>query len=577
MFTQASRSFMIAVFATWLLMPATVLAQEGPLYEGFDEEPPPPPPCGEAVRVRSNYANLHIYPSSIDQAEVSIAVDPANPQQLLAGAMTVPFNPYWIYQGYYHTDDGGLLWSGSDTLPPEDWQTSDPSVAYDADGRAYYAYLQLFGPSANLRITRSPDGGKSWPEDRHLVEEYGYRPDKPHLAIDVVSENHTGNIYLAWTTFAGYPPYSHSSIGFAHSDSAFWPAFSPPFSISEGSVQGAGLAQGVNLGVAPDGRIYATWAVYDDDGDVVEDAIGFNRSADGGDNWWADGNRIVEIEGIRVTSGDDPLPPKELRAFSHPAMAVDTVGGGRDTIYMVWADRRYGGPYQGGDPDYKDSDILLIKSVDGGDTWMWTDPPVRVNQDPVANGQDQWFPWITLTGHDTVFVVFYDCRNDLVRDGKVNYMTETWVARSTDGGQSFEDFRVSDVAFEPCLINSDKQFIGDYIGITSTADYVYACWPDNRFRQEGADRGTYQVQVGVIPLHIDTISGTIASNTEWDWTVVLDGDVTVAPGATLKIKPSAKIIIEPNGGNPVNIDVYGTLEILDGGRPHFFSDSTAGA
>ena len=56
-------------------------------------------------------------------------------------------------------------------------------------------------------------------------------------------------------------------------------------------------------------------------------------------------------------------------------------------------------------------------------------------------------------------------------------MAEIWVARSTDGGQTFEDFPVSDIAFSVGpLPGFGGNYNGDYIGIAASGGRVYPVW-----------------------------------------------------------------------------------------------------
>ena len=127
-------------------------------------------------------------------------------------------------------------------------------------------------------------------------------------------------------------------------------------------------------------------------------------AADGGDIWTS----------ARVHQGLDfgikgDLKLTQIAVNSFPSMAVDRSGGAFDsTIYICWAQRNQ---YPAG----SDPDIVLIKSTDGGTHWS---SPVRVNDDLIDNGKDQYFPWITIdqsTGYP--MIVFYDNRetNDLVQ------------------------------------------------------------------------------------------------------------------------------------------------------------------
>jgi hypothetical protein len=106
-----------------------------------------------------------------------------------------------------------------------------------------------------------------------------------------------------------------------------------------------------------------------------------------------------------------------------------------------------------------DVDVFLSKSSDGGFTWSQL---VRVNQDPLGDDKDQWFPWVAVRNSDgRVGVVFYDRRRDTR-----NKITRTFLAFSDDGGAHFKDFEVSDFGsnFDNAFFGLGS-FIGDYNGM----------------------------------------------------------------------------------------------------------------
>src|SRR5216683_124752 len=80
------------------------------------------------------------------QSETSIAINPANPLNVIAGANEIQRLPM---RAMYSTD-GGATFTGVDLpLPPPRTQSgfdfgSDPAVAFDSAGNAYYAYIIVF-------------------------------------------------------------------------------------------------------------------------------------------------------------------------------------------------------------------------------------------------------------------------------------------------------------------------------------------------------------------------------------------------------------------------------------------------
>ena len=83
--------------------------------------------------------------------------------------------------------------------------------------------------------------------------------------------------------------------------------------------------------------------------------------------------------------------------------------------------------------------MWIAASTDGGDTWS---APARVNDDLTV--RHQFFPWIAVdhaTGH--LYVVFYDRRET---SGNA---TDVFLARSTDGGKTIDNMRISKSSFVP--------------------------------------------------------------------------------------------------------------------------------
>ena len=111
----------------------------------------------------------------------------------------------------------------------------------------------------------------------------------------------------------------------------------------------------------------------------------------------------------------------------------------------------------------------MIRLTNGGNSWS---PPIRVNDDTVGNGRDQWFPWLSVDPEGRVVVTFFDRRRD-----PANRVYEIWGAISRDGGQTFDtNFLVADTPSNGNL----NDFIGDYSGLATTADVLYPLWTDLR-------------------------------------------------------------------------------------------------
>jgi hypothetical protein len=162
---------------------------------------------------------------------------------------------------------------------------------------------------------------------------------------------------------------------------------------------------------------------------------------------------------------------KNMRVNSFPSMAVDVSGGPYNGyIYVVWPNLGTPGTNTG-----TNVSVYMIRSTNGGVSWS---TPIKVNQGSFINDKAAFFPWITcdpVTGK--LFCIFYDDRNFSTTSGDV----ETWMAYSEDGGSTWDDFVISDVSFTPSPVAyAAAGYMGDYLGIAASDNWVYPCWTDNR-------------------------------------------------------------------------------------------------
>ncbi len=194
--------------------------------------------------------------------------------------------------------------------------------------------------------------------------------------------------------------------------------------------------------IAPDGAIYAIW----DDGN----SIVLTESNDGGKTF---SHPRAVIETGPPYFGE---VPGISRVEGFPQIAVDpTTANKGGNIYICWSDYRNG-----------DVDIFIASSSDHGRKWS---APVRVNDDPVHNGIDQFYQWMAVdpvTG--AVYVSFYDRRGD-----PANRKMRMTLARSTDRGRTFTNYYWTDRPFE-----AQGAFLGDYTWLAAHNNRVYGIWTE---------------------------------------------------------------------------------------------------
>jgi hypothetical protein len=124
-------------------------------------------------------------------------------------------------------------------------------------------------------------------------------------------------------------------------------------------------------------------------------------------------------------------------------------------LYVTWSDFRNG-----------DVDVFIAHSDDHGNTWT---PPMRVNNDPIHDGADQFLQWMAVDISDgSVNVQFYDRR-----DNPASRLTGVTLARSTDLGQSFTNY-----AWRAEPFATDSAFLGDYEWLVALGGRVFGTWAE---------------------------------------------------------------------------------------------------
>lgn len=398
--------------------------------------------------------------TGISQSENSVFVNPTDNQISLNGNNS--FGGTVTGANAMFTFDGGNTWTGGPNAPLSG-NMGDPAAAIGLDGTSYMGHISA---GFNQGIDISNNNGTTWTNSTVAI---GSTLDKNHLWIDnSPASAFEGNLYSSWTTLGGA---SNGEIQIVRStnNGTTW---TTPLNISPAIAAGS-HNQGVNIQTGPNGEVYAVWAVYDA-WPARENALGFAVSTDGGNTFGAATRIHNNIRGIRWQPGFSGALAnphgKNMRTNSFPCMAVDISGGPNNgNIYVVWTNHGVPGVNTG-----TDISVYMMRSTNGGTTWS---TPTRVNQDPIGNVQ--YFPWITcdpVTGD--LSVIFYDDRDTGAAQA------EAWVATSGDGGTTWTDFRVSDVAFTPAPIPGlAGGYMGDYLGIAARDGYVYPVWTDNRSGQ----------------------------------------------------------------------------------------------
>jgi hypothetical protein len=289
--------------------------------------------------------------------------------------------------------------------------------------------------------------------------------DYPNIMVNdnpAVPAPSLGTLYMAWVSYTdgdgdpngtGNPfdePADMYRINFAYSRTQpgvppIYPAFSAPAVLFAGPVMTLEM-QAHRPSIAtmgppgnpmiPPGGVYIAWT-------------------DGANAWIAAspalGAPFIGPVLVAAFPAVAPILNPGIKSASNATVAVGA-GPCAGMVFVAWATM----------PGGLDADIYFSSSPTGA-AGTWT-APVRVNQDPIGNGRDQWAPKMTVDPVTGMIVIsYYDRRLD-----PTNTRVQTWASTSMNCGLNWTDCTLSDIPpVQPVStfgIPPAAQYIGDYLG-----------------------------------------------------------------------------------------------------------------
>jgi hypothetical protein len=378
--------------------------------------------------------------------EVDIAVNPTNPANMIAG-----WNDYGIGGscGVGWTTDGGQHWQ-TDWLrgmTPEggnstyDYGAGDPSVGFLNDGTAVFTCnaWSIKKPTA-LFVTTSTNGGQTWAPVQQVAsaETKAGNLDHPMMTID-----HYGNrALIAYTAWSGLQANSYALV--SDSTATQW---SGPYRIAADYKSNAPDVFDVSLAGAPDRTIYATSGIWQHVNEWNEQAVVVSQLRPGETAF----TRSVKVRDL--APAPMTLPGESWRTSMQASIGIDASG----TVYELTGDDVTGHLH-----------MYLAKSTDHGASF-----PTQIQL--TSGSHDEVMPWMSVTPGGRVDTIYYDY------DESTGLMDVDY-GQVAPGGSTLSTTVIKtgiDGDSQPPRGAGGTPFMGDYLGIDSTAGLVALSWTGN--------------------------------------------------------------------------------------------------
>jgi len=400
--------------------------------------------------------NFNVTAMSGNEAEDAIAVNPANPSNVVAMS-TLPDVVAGLAVGV--SFNGGQTWARrviGTTGDPLGEICCDEQLAWDRFGNLWMTYL--VNTNGHVLVALSTDGGISFTKVADVVT----NGDQPSIAVGRNS---------VWVSYTFFPGTQIQAFGAPVSGLGRFGSFTAPENVPSPHSNG----DYGDTAVGPAGQVMVTYqkSTNGQGGTNIYTAVdpdglgpaGFEQAT------LAANSRIAHSH----VGGFDFIPAQPNRSVDAEAnLAWDRSGGAHNgRVYLIWTQET---------PNESDNtDVMVQRSNDNGATWS---AAVKLNDDNTPNSQ--YNPAIALDqSSGDVAVSWYDTRNDLGSGGSgdtdriPNDDFQIWATSSTNGGASWApNFRVSGGTSNAIDANSFFD-VGDYTHAAFVAGSFWPAWSDN--------------------------------------------------------------------------------------------------
>jgi hypothetical protein len=415
-------------------------------------------------------APVDVSRDQLSQNETPLAINPANPANMITGANDWNYNDGCAVNA---TNDGGATWTPTlpnGFIPGVTIYTNDPNVpgtgSYDAggdpvvafspDGKVAYFVCQAFDFTSPydiaLLLNRSTDGGFTWRQTGltqisrfngtgTTTGSNGKFPDHESIHVDPI----TGYVYVTWAEFSGNT-HSPVYVAVSHDLGSTWTLDK----VTSGNVRNN---QDQRIVTDPSGNAYL---VFDNGVQGGKGTVLYaSKSTNGGASW------STPVQFAALTNPTCLFPPYcfnisggQFRAGgAYPAPAWDAA---HNRLDVLTSDIR--GPYA----------QMYLYSLK---------PDLSVDFSTMVPGGfgDRFMGELSAAPNGRLDASFWD------RGYSDNQLVDLTYATSSDGGKTWRQTRVTPTGYDPSQWgvpsgSAFRPFIGDYNGIASTNAIAAMTW-----------------------------------------------------------------------------------------------------
>ena len=367
--------------------------------------------------------------------EPSIAVNPTNPANMIVGWRqfdTISSN--FRQAGWAYTFNAGQSWTFPGVLTPGTFR-SDPVLDFDSQGTAYYQSLES---NFNMSVFKSFNGGVTW-----FAPVYSFGGDKNWMVIDRSGGIGDGNNYGAWREGFGC---CGDSVLTRSTDGA--QNFETPVQVTDSPAIGT-------MAVGPDGTLYVSGVDHTSGTNFNSWVVSKSTNAQNAASTPTFTGSEVDLGGgMEIFGGPNPQG-----LMGQAYVVVNQFNG--NVFLLASVD-----PFA---PGTNPTDVHLVRSVDGGNTWS---DPVRVNDDAPNSGAWHWLAALSVAPNGRLDAFWADSRN-----GAASNMNEIFYSYSYDQGLTWAPNVAASPQFNSSVGWPQQSKIGDYYTLVSDetgADAAYA-------------------------------------------------------------------------------------------------------